>query len=169
MALNAVRSWLIAAKQTKYSEYIELIKQKQALKEKEATKKKENKKWIWGDDDENKNDEVKNDGQKQNENDAKQTDEAKIEQSDDANTKLDFDKDEKNEEIEGTVFDRIDSIIFCCFDIGNWHLYKEQTPKIFTSSNNKHSYLWNDQSKTNQKIRAKKATGFHRASNPILL
>eukprot|EP01084_Bolivina_argentea_P313931 543714_1 len=53
--------------------------------------------------------------------------------------KNDENEDDDNSE---TVFDRIDDIIFCCFDIGNWHLYQDTVPDIFPSSNDDHSYFY---------------------------
>ena len=43
-----------------------------------------------------------------------------------------------------TVADRISFVIFCCFDKENWELYKTTIPKIYPSSDNKHSYSWID-------------------------
>merc|ERR1712228_441430 len=63
LALKTVRSWLVAAKNTKYSECIKLIKEKQALKDEEAIKskkKKKNKKWIWEKDDNDNDDKKEN-------------------------------------------------------------------------------------------------------------
>lgn len=42
---------------------------------------------------------------------------------------------------EESYFDRIDDIIFCCYDIGNWRLYKKYISVVFPS-NGKHNYLW---------------------------
>ncbi len=50
-------------------------------------------------------------------------------------------------ENDESVFDRIDSIVFCCFDIGNWRLYKNIIPKVFPSENKKYNYLWTDKLK----------------------
>merc|ERR1712228_390403 len=85
-------------------------------------------------------------------------DKAKMDESDNKETN----DNEKNEE---TVFDRIDSIVFCCYDIGNWHLYKQRTPKIFTSSNKDHSYLWNDKLKTKKKAKPKQKTQANSETN----
>eukprot|EP00486_Rosalina_sp_Unknown_P000178 CAMPEP_0201565520 /NCGR_PEP_ID=MMETSP0190_2-20130828/4670_1 /ASSEMBLY_ACC=CAM_ASM_000263 /TAXON_ID=37353 /ORGANISM="Rosalina sp." /LENGTH=395 /DNA_ID=CAMNT_0047983117 /DNA_START=14 /DNA_END=1198 /DNA_ORIENTATION=- len=110
-----------------------------------------NKKTAKGDKD-NDNTEKKNDSNddkkvfkvsKQNENE----DESKGADND-GNNDNDNDKEQKakenenDDEYEETVFDRIDDIVFCCYDIGNWHLYEDNTPDIFPSTNDQHSYLW---------------------------
>merc|ERR1712062_811952 len=58
-------------------------------------------------------------------------------------------------EKDGMLIDRIDDIIFCCFDIGNWKLYQQATPQMFVAQNKQHSYLWTDKVESRKKAKGK--------------
>ena len=46
-----------------------------------------------------------------------------------------------------TLYDRIDCIIFCCYDISNFNLYKKFIPIIFKNNNKSFGYSLNDYQK----------------------
>jgi len=118
-----------------------------ASNEKEAVKQQEKEKPV--------EEQKKNENAKESEPANEANEEGKDEvdkQNDTELEKKEIEKAKKEEEEDAeTVFDRLDHIVFCCFDYGNWDLYEEWTPKVFPALNKDYSYYWRDKVNANKK------------------